>query len=68
VLPSRPGQPGVFEEFCVEVVILPALGEATITSARSRQPVAGVPVEHTGTRYAAERYVFEAVEHRDGGS
>jgi GntR family transcriptional regulator len=28
----------------------------------------GVPVEHTETRYAAERYVFEAVEHRDGGS
>jgi GntR family transcriptional regulator len=26
----------------------------------------GVPVEHTETRYAAERYVFEAVEHRDG--
>lgn len=25
----------------------------------------GVPVEHTETRYAAERYVFEAVEHRD---
>jgi GntR family transcriptional regulator len=29
---------------------------------------AGVPVEHTETRYAAERYVFEAVEHRDGRS
>ena len=28
----------------------------------------GVPVEHTETRYAAERYVFEVVEHRDGGS
>jgi GntR family transcriptional regulator len=28
----------------------------------------GVPVEHTETRYAAERYVFEAVEHRDGRS
>ncbi len=28
----------------------------------------GVPVEHTETRYAAERYVFEAVEHRDGSS
>jgi GntR family transcriptional regulator len=28
----------------------------------------GVPVEHTETRYAAERYVFEAVEHRDGGT
>jgi GntR family transcriptional regulator len=28
----------------------------------------GMPVEHTETRYAAERYVFEAVEHRDGGS
>jgi len=28
----------------------------------------GTPVEHTETRYAAERYVFEAVEHRDGRS
>jgi GntR family transcriptional regulator len=28
----------------------------------------GTPVEHTETRYAAERYVFEAVEHRDGSS
>lgn len=25
----------------------------------------GVPIEHTETRYAAERYVFEAVVHRD---
>lgn len=28
----------------------------------------GRPVEHTETLYAAERYVFEVVEHRDGGS
>lgn len=26
----------------------------------------GVPIEHTETRYAAERYYFEAVVHRDG--
>jgi GntR family transcriptional regulator len=25
----------------------------------------GVPIEHTETRYVAERYVFEAVMHRD---
>lgn len=28
----------------------------------------GVPVERTETKYAAERYVFEAVEHRDGSA